>query len=140
MYRLSILAHSVRHFFIPLLLILALATPLTAANIPESGKLTPEQGMMLLERYADGGLTLLDVRTRREYEEAHAPGALNIPVAELAARADEVPDGPVLIICRSGRRAESASGILRSLGRSEKDLWYLSGYTDYRSGTPLFHN
>jgi len=140
MHNISSFAHCARHFVFSLFLLLAFATPLLADDIPESGKLTPEQGMLLLERYAYGGLTLLDVRTHREYEEAHASGAVNIPVAELAARADEVPSGPVLIICRSGRRAETASSILRSLGRSEKDLWYLSGYTDYRNGTPLFHD
>ncbi len=130
---------SIGRFLLSLLLALALAAPLAAADIPEGGKVTPEQGMALLERYADGGLTLLDVRTPREYENAHAPGALNIPVDELAERAAEVPEGPVLIICRSGRRAENASRILRSTGRPAKDLWNLSGYVDYSGGNPRFY-
>ena len=70
----------------------------------------------------------------------HAPGALHIPVRELHIRMDEVPEGkPMLIICRSGRRAAAAFDMLEKAGRSMENVWYLSGYTDYASGTPHFH-
>ena len=41
--------------------------------------------------------TLLDVRTPKEYIRGHLPGALHIPVAELADRIDELaPDRPII--------------------------------------------
>ena len=89
-----------------LLLCLSLLTPCFAEGFPQGGALTPEQGNALLEKHAAGGLTLLDVRTPGEFAAGHAPNALHIPVSELQGRIAEVPEGPVLIVCRSGRRAQ----------------------------------
>lgn len=47
-----------------------------------------------------GQAFLLDVRTPEEYRFSHAPGAVNIPLGELADRLDEVPrDRPVITVC-----------------------------------------
>ena len=44
-----------------------------------------------------GGLQLLDVREPREYERGHLPGAVNIPLSQLAGRLSEVDrDRPVV--------------------------------------------
>lgn len=60
---------------------------------------------------------LLDVRTPEEFAEGHVPGARNIPVAEIEARAAEVPkDRPVVVYCRSGARVKRANAILRERG------------------------
>ena len=60
---------------------------------------------------------LLDVRTPEEFAEGHVPGAKNIPVAEIEARAAEVPkDRPVVVYCRSGARVKRANAILRERG------------------------
>ena len=49
---------------------------------------------------------LLDVREDDEWAAGRAPGAVHIPMTELAQRLDEVPDGdPVYVICRSGGRS-----------------------------------
>ncbi|MBR6673367.1 MAG: rhodanese-like domain-containing protein [Mailhella sp.] len=122
------------------LLILCLLTPCFAEDFPQGGALTPEQGNSLLEKHAAGGLTLLDVRTHREFAAGHAPGALHIPVGELQERASEVPEGPVLIVCRSGRRAKNAALMLIGKGRAPEGLWYLSGYADYSGGNVRFHD
>ena len=121
-----------------LLFTVCLSMPCHAGDFPTGGSLTPEQGMALLEKQR--GLTLLDVRTLREFDAGHAPGALHIPVGELAERVSEVPAGPVLIICRSGRRAQKAAGILMQNGRSPEGLWFLSGYADYSGGGVRFHD
>ena len=43
------------------------------------------------------GLQLLDVREPREYERGHLPGAVNIPLSQLAGRLSEVDrDRPVV--------------------------------------------
>lgn len=58
------------------------------------------------------GLTILDVRQRSEYEDAHIDGALNVPLQELATRLREVPNGEVWVHCGSGYRASIAASIL----------------------------
>ena len=122
------------------LLCLSLLTPGFAEDFPQGGSLTPEQGNALLEKHAAGGLPLLDVRTPGEFAAGHAPNALHIPVSELQGRIAEVPEDPVLIVCRSGRRAQRAAGILLDSGRSPEGLWFLSGYSDYSGGKVRFHD
>ncbi|MBO4368696.1 MAG: rhodanese-like domain-containing protein [Desulfovibrio sp.] len=75
-------------------------------------------------------LRVLDVRTKREYEEGHLPGAININIAdqnfpEMLQRFDT--DAPILVYCRSGRRSKLAVRILETMGFSRilhmKDGW-----------------
>ena len=130
---------SIARFLLSLVLCLSLSLPCFAQEIPSGGAVTPEQGMALLKEQA-GKLTILDVRTPGEFASGHAPDALHIPVGELRSRVAEVPAGPVLIVCRSGRRAQSAANILLHSGRPAEGLWYLSGYTDYSGGAVRFHD
>jgi rhodanese-related sulfurtransferase len=67
----------------------------------------------------EGGVTLLDVRPLGEYEAAHIPGALSIPVPELERRLGEIPkDQEVIAYCRGPYCVFSveAVGILREHG------------------------
>lgn len=65
----------------------------------------------------DGSVTLLDVRTKGEYEEGHIDGFRNIPVDELRERLDEIEkDKIVYVICQSGLRSYLASRILEGNG------------------------
>ncbi|SFG45270.1 transcriptional regulator, ArsR family [Novosphingobium sp. CF614] len=55
----------------------------------------------LIVRMRDGLVTVLDVRPRDEFEAGHVPGALNIPLSELADRLAELPDErEVVAYCR----------------------------------------
>lgn len=46
-------------------------------------------------------MTLLDVRPEEEYIGGHLPGALNIPLRELASRLTELPkDTEIVAYCR----------------------------------------
>lgn len=46
-------------------------------------------------------MTVLDVRPRSEYEAAHFPGAISIPLGELQDRFGEIPaEKPVVVYCR----------------------------------------
>ena len=64
---------------------------------------------------ADG--VLLDVREDEEWNAGHAPGAVHVPITELAARLDEVPDAtPVYVVCRSGGRSSRAAEYLNANG------------------------
>jgi NADPH-dependent 2,4-dienoyl-CoA reductase/sulfur reductase-like enzyme/rhodanese-related sulfurtransferase len=69
---------------------------------------------------------LLDVRSVREYDSGHLPGALNIPHTKLRGRLDEVPrDVPVRVYCASGFRSYLALRVLRQRGWD--DVASLSG-------------
>lgn len=68
------------------------------------------------------GFTLVDVREDDEWEAGHAPGALHIPLGELADRIDELPDGDLMIVCRKGGRSANATDILSANGIEAWDL------------------
>lgn len=71
----------------------------------------------LLARVRSGDAILIDVRPREEYVAAHLPGALSIPVDELAARLKELnKDQEVVAYCRGPYCMLSADAV-RALSR-----------------------
>ncbi len=61
--------------------------------------------------------TLLDVREPDEWAAGHAPDATHLPMSELTARMDELPDGdPLYVICRSGGRSARVVAYLSAQG------------------------
>lgn len=55
----------------------------------------------LLRRIRDGAAVVLDVRPAPEFASGHLPGAIHIPVEELAHRLNELPaDREVIAYCR----------------------------------------
>jgi hydroxyacylglutathione hydrolase len=84
-------------------------------------------------RAARGGLTIVDVRSPREYESGHLEGAINIPVGELRERVAELPsDLPVATICEGGFRSSLAASVLGRAGvRSVSNV--AGGMTAYRA-------
>lgn len=74
---------------------------------------------------------VLDVRTPGEYGEGHVPNAVNIPHSELASRLSELnssSDRPIVVYCKSGRRAGMAANVLQGAGYT--DLHHLAGDMD----------
>lgn len=68
-------------------------------------------------RGRDEGIPLIDVRQPDEYDAGHVPGAVLIPLSEVALRISEVPrDGPVHVICHLGNRSDRAAQFLRQRG------------------------
>jgi len=67
------------------------------------------------------GAVILDVRTEAEFGSGHVPGAVNIPHDELASRLSELSstDQPVVVYCRSGKRAGVASAVLVAAGYTQ---------------------
>jgi 3-mercaptopyruvate sulfurtransferase SseA len=49
------------------------------------------------DRWESGDAIIVDVRSPADYEQAHVPGALNIPVAEIETRYTELPRGVEII-------------------------------------------
>ncbi len=62
-------------------------------------------------------VAILDVRRDQEWDEAHIDGALHLPLHELAARIDELPDGELWVHCQGGYRASVAASLLDAAGR-----------------------
>jgi rhodanese-related sulfurtransferase len=61
----------------------------------------PVAATELLNRARKGLVTVLDVRPPEEFASGHVPGALNIPVDQLARRLRELPKGrEVIAYCR----------------------------------------
>ncbi|MDQ0193064.1 metalloregulator ArsR/SmtB family transcription factor [Paenibacillus wynnii] len=55
----------------------------------------------LLKHLESGEITLLDVRPKDEYDAAHIPGALSIPIEELAEQLSALPqDTKIVAYCR----------------------------------------
>jgi rhodanese-related sulfurtransferase len=70
----------------------------------------------LAEAHAQGAV-VLDVRNPDEYEAGHVPGAKLIPLGELGARQDEIPDGdPIYVVCASGGRSLTATKAMVQAG------------------------
>jgi len=65
----------------------------------------------------EGGLVVLDVRRRDEWDAGHLDGAVHIPLDQLEDRIDEVPrDRPVWVHCASGFRASIAASLVDRAG------------------------
>ena len=60
---------------------------------------------------------LLDVREDDEWVTGHAEGATHIPMGEVPARLDDVPEGdPLYVVCRSGGRSARVAAWLNQNG------------------------
>jgi rhodanese-related sulfurtransferase len=99
------------------------------ANETQAAKLHEElgQGKQVL---------IIDVRDAKEFAAGHVPGAINIPVAELAKRIAEmkVPKDTVIVtVCEHGGRSSRAALELQKLGFKTTsfcrlDEWKKAGY------------
>jgi DNA-binding transcriptional ArsR family regulator len=69
----------------------------------------------LLRRLASGDVVILDVRPGTEFAAGHLPGAINVPLEELAGRIGELPrDHEIVAYCR-GRYCVLAHDAVRLL-------------------------
>jgi len=71
--------------------------------------------------------TVVDVRTKTEYDAGHYPGAIHIPVTKMnALTTRNLPrSGGILVYCNTGQRARFASEKLQKLGF--KNVYYITG-------------
>lgn len=61
--------------------------------------------------------TVVDVRQRDEWSAGHLPGAVHLPVQDVATAGESLPPGELWVHCRSGYRAGIAASILHRAGR-----------------------
>ncbi|MFZ4815168.1 MAG: rhodanese-like domain-containing protein [Phototrophicaceae bacterium] len=80
------------------------------------------------QTFGDTQHLLVDVREIDEYEKGHLPGAINLPLSELAERFGELPtDQPLALVCQAGGRSGRAAEFLVDKGYS--DVTNLEGGT-----------
>lgn len=80
-----------------------------------------------------GALTVLDVRTDREWNSGHIDGAFHIHGGKLPEQLDRVPrDKPVAVVCGTGYRASIAASLLKRAGY-EQVANVFGGMTAWRS-------
>jgi len=97
---------------------------------------TPEIDIEMLAAQRESGI-LVDVREPGEYVASHVPGAVLIPMGELANRLGEIDKAaPVFVICASGNRSSAMTDLLRGAGY---DAVSVAGGTAAwaRSGRPV---
>ncbi len=101
-----------------------MSRPLDGRGLPEGYPLqegveiTPREAKRLLDEGRDGFL-LLDIREAGEVALAGVPGAVHVPMGELAARLAELPieeDTAVAVLCHHGVRSMSVAALLREQG------------------------
>jgi glyoxylase-like metal-dependent hydrolase (beta-lactamase superfamily II)/rhodanese-related sulfurtransferase len=74
----------------------------------------------------DANFVLLDIRAPLEYRDNHIDGAINIPVADLRTRHNELNrDKTIVLICSSGNRSSLGASILKQHGF--KDVYNVAG-------------
>ncbi|MHC4507090.1 MAG: rhodanese-like domain-containing protein [Planctomycetota bacterium] len=94
----------------------------------------------LLRAIETGGApAMVDVRSGREFEKDHVPGALHISFWAMLSRSSEIPTQPdeaVVIYCEHGPRAGLAKAALRAAGF--RKVLYLEGHMSgwKRAGLP----
>lgn len=92
----------------------------------------------------DANLCLLDVRTRAEYADHYIPGTVNVPLDELEHGLDNIKkDTELVLICKSGKRAQAAAERLVKVGFKPEILedgltgWYSCGFSTAKRGSGL---
>ncbi|MDP2623776.1 MAG: metalloregulator ArsR/SmtB family transcription factor [Actinomycetota bacterium] len=102
-------------------------------------ELEPVNRDELLSRAGDGGIIVLDVRPREEYEAGHIPGAVSIPLADLKGRMASLPHrAEVVAYCRGPYcvLAPQALELLRRGGFTARRLE--DGFPEWRrAGLPV---
>jgi rhodanese-related sulfurtransferase/rubrerythrin len=84
---------------------------------PPIKSLSAEQTRQIMESENHLAYQLVDVRQPGEYQQGHIPGALLMPLGEVAGRAAELdPARKTIVYCRSGVRSKSGCAIMARLG------------------------
>ena len=86
------------------------------------------QTNLLTQIQAKKSFLILDVRTQKEYDSGHIPGAINIDFKELPQRIDEIDrfkNSTIVLYCERGIRAKVAEVTLKQAGF--KSILHLEG-------------
>ncbi len=80
----------------------------------------------------EGGVLIVDVRTRTEFESGYIPEAYNVPLDQIEnsfKNVTENKDDKILVYCRSGNRSKVAARILTEMGYT--NVYDFGGIVDW---------
>ena len=87
------------------------------ATSPQAARIDNIRMDELESRRLEGGVRILDVRGKVDFDVKHIPGALNVAHTRLLVRLAEIPkDRPILVHCNSGARSAHAVALLERHG------------------------
>lgn len=87
----------------------------------------------LADRVRSGAAVVLDVRPMEEYLAGHIPGALSIPVAELADRINELPENvEIVVYCRGEYCALAYDAVRLLTDRGRRAIRLNDGMLEWR--------
>lgn len=78
---------------------------------------------------------VLDLRDKKEFDQGHLVGAINVPYANLETRVSELQkykEKPLVLVCRMGQHAGSAGNVLRKNGFTNISR-LTGGYVEWRN-------
>jgi hydroxyacylglutathione hydrolase len=84
------------------------------ALVRHPARITSDRLRQRLER---GPVSLVDVRGENEWRQEAIPGSVNIPLERFRQRIGQIPEGPVVVYCRTGERSSTAASLLEQTGR-----------------------
>lgn len=77
---------------------------------------TPSQAVSLINKE---DAVIVDIRSKKEWGDGHITSAINVPIAELDKRLEELnkyKSRPVIVVCNLGQTAGSATKKLKAAG------------------------
>ena len=88
---------------------------LPALRKAQGGELTPSQAVMLINREK---AVLIDISDAEQFAQAHAAGALNVPMAHLetSTALPKKKTVPLIVLCPTGSRSARAVATIKKLG------------------------
>ena len=105
-------------------------------------ELDPVSRRELLRRMRAGLVTLIDARPPEEFAAGHIPGAINLPLRELARRLRELPrDREIVAYCRGPYCVLSYEAVAALRKRGFKALRLEDGFPEWKAaGLPVEHS
>jgi hydroxyacylglutathione hydrolase len=119
----------------------AAGLPVTSGDVQD---LAPKELSDLLATGNGSRPFVLDVREPWEFRQGHVPGAVNVPLGQLAMRVDSLDkQQPVAVVCAHGNRSQSAAALLGQKGFAKVYNvlggtvgWQQAGLPTTREGQP----
>jgi rhodanese-related sulfurtransferase/DNA-binding transcriptional ArsR family regulator len=114
-------------------------TRLVNAYLSSRDSLEPVSVSDLVERMGAGLVTIVDVRPKEEYEAGHLRGAINVPLAEMEQRLDELPrEREVVAYCRGPFCVLSFEAVARLRERGYTARRLETGFPEWKvAGLPI---
>lgn len=117
-------------------------TNTTTIDLPDTDMIDASQLRQLIAE--DPAIRILDVRSGGEFDSVHIEGSYNVPLDTLGEHARDLADveHPVVLVCKSGSRADQAHSTLSGAGKQRLhlldgglDAWLASGGDVVRGST-----